>query len=148
MTNPHLAKYILVCSLFIGVLADEDEHEHLTTSQAWGFGMLAGLGVSLIGLFAAIFVIAIKQCIQEHNFKIFLNLLYSLGCGALVGDAMVHILPAAYQSHAVYSTFVALVFMAAIVLFIIIERAFVACGVTHHHWEGGDHAHEGHQHSD
>lgn len=101
MTNLHFKKYILVCSLFVAAIA-QDDHDHeehaLTTGQAWGFGMLAGFGVSLIGLFAALFVIAIKRCVEDNNFKIFLNLLYSLGCGALVGDAMIHILPQAYKS--------------------------------------------------
>lgn len=149
MTNILFKQYILVCSLLIAVAA-QDDHDHeehaLTTAQAWGFGMLAGFGVSLIGLFAALFVIGIKQCVEDSSFKIFLNLLYSLGCGALVGDAMIHILPQAYKSEAVYSTFVALIFIGAITIFIIIERAFVACGVSHQHWEGAEDEHESHQH--
>jgi hypothetical protein len=28
---------------------------------------------------------------------IFVNMLYSLGCGAIIGDAVIHILPDAYS---------------------------------------------------
>lgn len=61
-------------------------------------------------------------------------MLYSLGCGAMIGDAMIHILPQAYTNEALYSTYVSLVFIAAVCSFIIIERAFAACGVSHEHW--------------
>lgn len=76
-------------------------------------------------------------------------MLYSLGCGAMIGDAMIHILPEAYTNETVYSTFVSLVFIAAISCFIIIERVFVDCGVSHEHWEGEgsehNHSHDGEQ---
>jgi len=46
------------------------------------------------------------------------NLLYALGCGAMVGDVMVHILPESYKSAQVNFRFVALIFIGAIVIFL------------------------------
>jgi len=46
------------------------------------------------------------------------NLLYALGCGAMVGDVMVHILPESYKSEQVNFRFVALIFIGAIVIFL------------------------------
>lgn len=43
---------------------DSAHQEDLTTSQAWGFGMLAGFGVSLIGLLAALLVVAVRKCLS------------------------------------------------------------------------------------
>jgi|JI9StandDraft_1071089.scaffolds.fasta_scaffold1148589_2 hypothetical protein len=102
MTSIHFKNLIMSSSLIFGVLAQAETPNNgetlLTTSQAWGFGLLTGLGVSLIGLVAALFVVGIKKCIAEQKFKFFLNLLYSLGCGAMIGDAMIHILPEAYSN--------------------------------------------------
>lgn len=99
MTSIHFKNLILSSSLIFGVLAQANNGETLlTTGQAWGFGLLTGLGVSLLGLVAALFVVAIKKCMAEQKFKFFLNLLYSLGCGAMIGDAMIHILPDAYSN--------------------------------------------------
>jgi hypothetical protein len=55
--------------------------------------MLTGVGVSLIGFVTAIIIVMIRKCIHETTFKIVINLLYALGCGALLGDTAVHILP-------------------------------------------------------
>ena len=71
---------------------------------------------------------------EESRFKTLINLLYALGCGALVGDAMVHILPEAYSSVEANSNIVSLVFIIAIFTFILIERLFVRCGIAHKHW--------------
>ena len=51
---------------------------------------------------------------------------------------MVHILPEAYGNESVNSKLVSLVFISAICVFIIIERLFVKCGVSHKHCAGGD----------
>ena len=71
---------------------------------------------------------------EESSFKTLINLLYALGCGALVGDAMVHILPEAYSNVETNSNIVSLVFIIAVFTFILIERFFVCCGIAHKHW--------------
>jgi zinc transporter ZupT len=127
---------------------DEGHHEELTDAQAWGFGILAGAGLSIVGVLAAILIVCIRTCMSEEKFKIMINLLYALGCGAMVGDAMVHILPEAYQSDETNSNYVSLVFIASVCMFIIIERLFVFFGIAHKHWgdETHDHCKE-HEHS-
>jgi hypothetical protein len=46
------------------------------------------------------------------------NLLYALGCGAMIGDVMIHILPESYKNTEVNFRFVALIFIGAIVIFL------------------------------
>lgn len=70
----------------------------ITLSQAWTYALLSGLGLLIMGLLAALLIIGMQSVISQQKFKIFINLLYSLGCGAMVGDAMFHILPDCYQS--------------------------------------------------
>ena len=91
-----------------------------------------------MGIIAALLVVGLRQCISKANFKAVLNVLYALGCGAMVGDSVIHILPEAYKSDEVNSNIVSLIFISAIVVFIIIERLFVLCGISHTHWAGGD----------
>lgn len=75
---------------------------------------------------------------------IFVNMLYSLGCGAIIGDAIIHILPDAYKDQTANGQIVSFIFICAVVFFLIIERLFEAFGISHHHW--GDENHE-HSHS-
>jgi len=49
-----------------------------------------------------------------------INLLYGLGCGAIIGDAMIHILPEAYQNENANKNIVSLTFIFAICTFLII----------------------------
>jgi len=127
------------------ITSTTDTTYDITRPQAWGFGFLTGTGLSLLGFVAAILVVALKNVISEKNFKIFANLLYSLGCGAMVGDAMIHILPDSYKNEQVNFRFVALIFISAIGVFIGIERLFVLCGVAHQHWGDED---DGHSHGE
>jgi hypothetical protein len=59
---------------------------------------LGGLAVSLIGFFAAILVVLIKRCGSDGCFEVVVKFLFALGCGALVGDVMVHMLPESFGS--------------------------------------------------
>ena len=79
----------------------EDHHEeenHLTNPQIWGFGFLAGLGVSLIGFIAAILLLIIKKCLSDTIFNTIVKFLFALACGALLGDAVVHIMAESYAN--------------------------------------------------
>ena len=58
--------------------------------------------------------------VSETKFKTFINLLYALGCGAMIGDAMIHILPDSYKNEEANSGIVALVFITAITVFLVI----------------------------
>jgi hypothetical protein len=120
--------------LTIAVQAQTDPQKDISDAEAWGYGILAGAGLSILGVLAAILIVSLKSCISEEKFKTMINMLYGLGCGAMVGDAMVHILPDAYQSEVTNPNYVSLVFISAVVMFIIIERIFVCAGIVHQHW--------------
>ncbi len=70
----------------------------LTSSECWGYGFLTGFGVSMVGFLAALILICLQKCLTEGCFKIFVNQLYALACGAIIGDAIIHILSEAFQS--------------------------------------------------
>ena len=72
--------------------------QDLTTSESWGYGFLTGFCLSLMGFVAAIILVSCQRCLSESCFKIFVNQLYALACGAIIGDAMIHILPEAFKS--------------------------------------------------
>ena len=77
--------------------AHADEHasesEVITIPQRWGFGFLAGLGVSLIGFLTALVIVFCKNLASDACFEMTIKSLFSLAFGALLGDAMIHILP-------------------------------------------------------
>lgn len=112
----------------------------LTSSESWGYGFLAGFGLSLLGFVAALILICLQKCLTEGCFKIFVNQLYALACGAILGDAMIHILPEAFKSQSTNERYVSLIFICAIGFFIILERVFKAFGIAHEHW-GDDSSH-------
>jgi hypothetical protein len=64
----------------------------LTKSQIWGFGFLAGFGISLIGFLTALAIVCFKKMASDGCFEIIIKFLFSLAFGALLGDAMIHIL--------------------------------------------------------
>lgn len=70
----------------------------MTNAQVWGFGILAGVGISLIGFVAAIILLVAKKCCNQTNFTNLIKFLFSLAFGALLGDAVVHILAEAYRN--------------------------------------------------
>ena len=47
---------------------------------------------------AAIILISLKKCLNIDFFKKIVNILYSLACGALIGDALIHIVPDAFAN--------------------------------------------------
>jgi zinc transporter ZupT len=105
-----------ICSLFyLGVCS-----QNLTTEQSWVYGFLVGLGISLMGFAAALLLVCIRNLITPESFIIFVNMLYSLGCGAIIGDAVIHILPEAYKDTGADSKLVSLIFICAVLFFLII----------------------------
>ena len=137
---------ILLAILFLTAIAqdDHDDHDHdhedehsevmLSSAQIWGFGFLAILALSLIGFFAAGIILIVKKIGNETCFSYVIKFLFAFAAGALIGDVMVHVLAHAYASPDVQGAFVALIFICSLGLFIIVERAFTACGVSHTHW--------------
>ena len=106
----------------------------MTSAQIWGFGFLACLGISLIGFIAAGILLIIKRIGNDSCFQYVVKFMFALAAGALLGDVVVHILPEAYGSETTQSSFVALTFICSVAFFLILERIFQKCGITHEHW--------------
>jgi hypothetical protein len=93
-----------------------------------------GIGISGLGFIASIFLVCIQTLITPEFFMTLVNMLYSLGCGAIVGDAVIHILPDAFKDPETNTKIVSFIFICAVVFFLILERLFEVLGVAHHHW--------------
>jgi zinc transporter ZupT len=96
----------------------------------------------LIGFLAALLVVAAKNCISPGKFKVFAGLLYAFSCGALIGDAAIHILPESFTNPEIEPKLVSLIFIASIVFFLILERIFASLGIAHEHWVDDNHSHK------
>lgn len=110
------------------------QEETLNTSQAWGFGMLAGVCLAITGLIAEEILFCVKEHISAVTFTIILNCLYALACGTMVGDVVLHSLPQAYVNPHTKLGIVALLFMIAIFVFVMMQRGFKLCGLTSQRW--------------
>jgi len=108
----------------------------ISVSQRWGFGFLAGLGVSALGFITALMIVWCKNTASDACFEMTIKFLFSLAFGALIGDAMIHLLPDGYSAPGVDFRATSGIFIGSIVFFIILERVFAACGITHQHWHG------------
>lgn len=106
----------------------------LTKAQIWGFGILAGIAVSMLGFFAAFVLVVAKKCCKEDYFEIIIKFFFSLAFGALVGDAIVHIMAHAYEYEGTKNSIVSLIFVLSVCAFILLDRALHAMGIAHSHW--------------
>ena len=61
-------------------------------------------------------------------------MLFALACGALVGDAFVHLIPEAFKEEEANSRITALIIMCSILFFLILENLFRSCGISHNHY--------------
>ena len=111
----------------------EEEEGHLTEQQIWGFGFLAGLAISIIGFLAAIIVLILKKFCSLTSFEVIIKFLFSLACGALLGDTLVHILAESFHSEKTQSSIVALIFICSVFIFLVLQKVFEAYGVSHSH---------------
>ena len=59
---------------------------------------MSAFGIIVTAFLCSIGIISLKKCITNHTFKTIIDVLCGLGCGALLGDAMVHIVPDAYEN--------------------------------------------------
>ena len=91
-----------------------------------------------------------KKCCNIKFFETLVKFLFSLSCGALVGDAVIHILAEAYANSETNDKLVSLVFIVSIFAFLILDRILHAVGIAHSHWVGekceGERENHGHHH--
>ena len=103
-TNNLKITIILLLALTSICQDDHDGHDHeeesnlILVSERWGFGFLAGFGISLIGFLTAIVLVCSKNVASDFCFSVTIKFLFSLAFGALLGDAMIHLLPAGYST--------------------------------------------------
>jgi hypothetical protein len=72
-----------------------------------------------------------------------IKFLFSLAFGALLGDAAIHLLPSGFSAEGVDFRITAGIFIGSILFFLLLERIFSACGISHKHWHN-DECHDDH----
>lgn len=136
---------LLIFACFFLRASSQDDHDHadtddhstdpqaanLTNEQIWGFGFLAGFGISLIGFLAAIVLLIGKKCCSLACFEMIIKFLFSLACGALLGDSLIHILAESYANTEMDPLIISCILICSILLFLILEKILESCGVTH-----------------
>ena len=62
--------------------------------------------------------------------------MFSLSYGALLGDAVIHILAESYANEETNKLIVSLILILAILFFLIMDRLLHSFGIAHAHWVG------------
>ncbi|CAD8062328.1 unnamed protein product [Paramecium sonneborni] len=70
-----------------------------TSSEKWGYGILASFGVSMIGFVVSILIIILKNISKGETAKQVMKVLIGFAVGALLGDAFIHLIPHSFASH-------------------------------------------------
>lgn len=96
----NISRAVVVYTLFVCIRSniDSSSEEELNTSQAWGYSMLSGACLIIVGLIAGEVLMCIKTCISVNTFRLLLNMMYALACGTMVADVILHALPQAFTS--------------------------------------------------
>lgn len=75
---------IIICSL----MSYGSCSNRFTKSEAWTYGTLCSIAISITALLASLFnIFVVKKA--PKSFKAFLEIIIMFGCGALLGDAYV-----------------------------------------------------------
>ena len=113
---------ITVLLILVAVQANTTTVSTLTTSQTWGYGFAAGFGIALSACLGSMLIVCSRSCVKPKTFKIVASLLYALGCGTMIGDAMVHIIPDAFGNTALNTNYLTLIICCSITFYILLER--------------------------
>ncbi|CAD8055378.1 unnamed protein product [Paramecium primaurelia] len=70
-----------------------------TSSERWGYGILASFGVSMIGFVVSIMIIILKKFSKGETAKQIMKVLIGFAIGALLGDAFIHLIPHSFSNH-------------------------------------------------
>lgn len=115
-------------------LASATDDGSLSTAERWGFGILAGFGLSAFGFVAAFILVMIGKKVESESFKNCIRALFALACGTLIGDAVIHILSEAYRTDTTNQYIVSLIFIGSLLFFMLLEKLMLRCGISHNHW--------------
>jgi hypothetical protein len=88
----------------------------------------------MLGFVAAIILVLLGKWINSEAFKGCIKFFFSLACGTLLGDAIIHILSESYDDDSLNNYIVSLILILSLLGFLIIEKIFIKCGIVHEHW--------------
>jgi len=123
----------------------------LTKSQRWGYGFGASLIISMLGfIMSGLMIIILKsKKISASTLRYIILFLVAFAVGALLGDAVVHIIPDVFGEELgeqAKSAISSLMILVGFCTFVFIEKLFEWSGVAHSHGpdmcEGHDDHHE------
>ena len=134
-------KGILIVSLILFTLGPVSPASTLNEAQRWGFGILTSVTLGLLGFVAAIVLVQLGKWLKSTYFTLCIKFFFSLACGTLLGDAVIHILAESYASDQLNEYVVSGIFIGSILAFIALEKLFVRLGIVHEHWVEEDHNH-------
>lgn len=135
-----------------------DPSKKFSDAEKWIYGILTGIGLGLVGFFAAALVVYFKKYTKIH-FDGFLKVLVAFAAGALLGDALIHLIPEAFSSEeegggeeetagaeaaeeeVVSPRLLSFFLCLGIFIFTILERVFLMMGVGHSHSHGDANCH-------
>ena len=135
---------LLFVFLFLPVLTTT----YLDEAQRWGYGILTSFALGMLGFVAAIILVQLGKWLRSNAFKAIIKFFFSLACGTLLGDAVIHILSEAYDDEDLDNYIVSLIFILSLLGFLTLEKIFIRCGIVHEHWveENEHHHHHGVNH--
>lgn len=84
--------YFVLFTLVSLSYADPTEDGILSEGQRWGYGLLTSFALGMLGFVAAIILVQLGKWLKSNAFKAIIKFFFSLACGTLLGDAVIHIL--------------------------------------------------------
>lgn len=141
--------FVVVGPTRVAAESEVDASEMFTTTERWVYGLLTGVVLGLIGFLCAGVVVYLKK-FTTINYESSLKVLVAFAAGALIGDALIHMIPEAFSVEEVsdpldprlLSFFICL----GIFVFALLERIFYLFGIAHSH--GSDGREHDHDHGD
>ena len=163
MNPSRYAYFLVIVCLFASVSADGSGETSsldtiMTKSQRWGFGLGASLVISSLGfLMSAVMIMILKsKRLSAPTLKYIIIFLVAFAVGALLGDAVIHIMPDIFSGEEdegvdgspPKSAITSLFILVGFGFFIFIEKLFEWSGVAHSHGPMDDVHDHGHGHGD
>ena len=74
----------------------------------------------MLGFVAAIILVQLGKWLKSDAFKAIIKFFFSLACGTLLGDAIIHILSESYDDETLNSYYVSLILILSLLGFLIL----------------------------
>jgi zinc transporter 7 len=69
-----------------------------SSSKAWTYGMISSIGLGVIGFLMSSIVVLLKTK-TKFSFAPIIKVLIAFASGALIGDALIHLIPESFGAH-------------------------------------------------